>query len=222
VADACPEGAKEGCETQTWTVSSIEFDTHGGASFPQITGATASGSTFTLTAGLTPGSVTYYVNVAGSCGGCSQRRVTASVTIRAPQQPMPDAGPGPAIDLCANAAMLGPGTHAGNTSTYADDSTPPGDCTNGFSAYGPDAFYRYDLTIGQMLTATVTPVGWDAMLYILEGCETASCTAGVDAAGVDGVETTSFTATADGTYHVVVDSPSLSAKGAFSLDVTVQ
>lgn len=222
VADACPEGAKEGCETQTWTVTSIEYDEHAGTDFPRITAASASGSTFMLTAGLATGRVTYYVNVSESCDGCAQRRVTASVTISEPIQPTPDSGLGPAIDLCANAAMLGPGTHAGNTSSYADDVTPPGDCTNGFSAFGPDAFYRYDLTAGQMLSATVTPVGWDAMLYLLDGCEASSCTAGVDAAGVDGAETTSFTATADGMYHVVVDSPSLSAKGAFSLNVTVQ
>ncbi|HVK87965.1 MAG TPA: PPC domain-containing protein [Kofleriaceae bacterium] len=228
IDDRCPEGSMPGCETQSWTVTLVEYDEHAGSVFPHLTSAGPSGgNTFAFSAGLTAGSVPITVHASGQCGDdaddACERQVSGSVTINdVDPTPHPDAQNTTAIDTCMNAAAGEVGTQTGDTTSYLDDATPPGSCTNGFSAFGPDAFYRFELTDGQTLTATVTPEGWDAMLYILRGCEPMFCSAGVDNAGSGAPETTTFTAVGGGTYYVVVDSPSLANKGAFTLNVDVQ
>lgn len=228
VNDRCPEGAMPGCETQSWAVTLVEYDEHSGSVFPHLTSAGPSGgNTFAFTAGLTAGNVRITVHASAQCGDDADeicdRQVSGTVTIEdVPTTPHPDAQNTTPIDTCVNAAAGVVGPQTGDTTSYLDDATPAGSCTNGFSAFGPDAFYRFELTDGQTITATVTPQGWDAMLYVLRDCEPMFCDAGVDSAGTGAPETTTYVAVTGGTYYVVVDSPSLANKGAFTLEVDVQ
>ncbi|HEY5923927.1 MAG TPA: hypothetical protein VIV11_19745 [Kofleriaceae bacterium] len=213
VVDSCPEGAHEGCDTQTWKAVSV------GADWPIGMASVLPDGTFEIWSGGA-GEGRVVVEAMANEGFTSSPSLVVQV-LGGPT--MPDAPPPmPTPDLCATAPAITAGTHAGDTTTYLDNSTPPGQCTNGFSAFGGDAFYRVDLTAGQMVTATVTPSGWDAMLYVIEGCMPSTCTAGADAGGPGAPETTTFTAPNDGPYHLVVDSPSQAQHGAFTLVVTIQ
>jgi len=214
IVDKCPEGAHAGCDTQTYTV--VSASASGALYMPMLRGGD-SVEVWAEHAGGGSVSITAMVD-----GSMLQASATKSINVASGPPPIDAPGNMTPIDTCSNAQPITAGTYDGDTTPYYDDATPPGDCTNGFSAFGPDAFYRVELTAGQQLVATVTPSGWDASLYVLSSCTLSSCTAGVDAAGSSGPETTTFTAPSTDTYHVVVDSSSQTQRGPFTLQVTIQ
>jgi hypothetical protein len=214
IVDGCMSGDHEGCDTQTYDVTSATAT--GALNMTFLRGGNTV-EVWTQTGGTGTLSIS-----AIEVGGTYQATASKSITVGSPPPPVDAPSNTAAIDTCTNAMPITAGTYAGDTTTYLDDATPPGDCTNGFSAFGPDAFYRIELAAGQQVTATLTPSGWDASLYVLGMCALNSCTAGVDAAGSGGQETTTFTSTSGGTYHIVVDSSSQTQKGPFSLVVAIQ
>ena len=77
---------------------------------------------------------------------------------------------------------------------------------------------------GQTLTAIATPKaqsGLDLALYLVSSClEVGACLAGVDAAGVEGVETLRWTNTGGSTaVYLIVDSQAAGSRGLFDLEL---
>ena len=99
---------------------------------------------------------------------------------------------------------------------------PPAACA-GWTMTGPESVYAVTLTQGQDVTASLTNVsaGFNPGIYVLGTCDSAAdfCT-GRDrgAAGED--EWVFFTAPADGTYYIVVDSGDPTDAGSFTLELT--
>ncbi len=92
---------------------------------------------------------------------------------------------------------------------------------------GAEPVYVVDLTVGQVLTATVvsdetTPE--DLALYVTDDCSNVrtQCLGGADNEGGTAVpESLTFTATVDGPIYLMVDSFYSNASGDFTLNVTV-
>jgi hypothetical protein len=128
-------------------------------------------------------------------------------------------------DACANAidvtaAALAGVTLYGDTTGYANDLVPsvlPG-CTESPEP-GPDAIYRIDAQAGDTVHATLTPVGWNSALYLIDGCSgTATCLGGDDQFGSSTDEATIAITTAD-TYFLVIDSSTTSGAGCYTLQL---
>lgn len=138
-----------------------------------------------------------------------------------------DAAPAGPPDTCAQAlditaaAMVGTGVVlTGDLTGYANDIQPASTCT-GFTNDGPDAVYVLtNLAAGRTITATVDAPTWDSSVEIVQPCTlTPTCLVGRDAGNPESV---TFTTTAPGTYHVIVDSWDAGAFGAYTLTVRVQ
>lgn len=84
---------------------------------------------------------------------------------------------------------------------------------------GLDAVFRFAVTAGQQITATLQPTGFDGAVYLLTDCS-GQCLDLADDAGVGGTETAVATATVTGDHYVVVDSPS--GAGPYELTVAVE
>jgi len=136
-----------------------------------------------------------------------------------------DAPAGGPPDTCAQAQNITTGalgatgiTVTGNTTGYANDIQPANNCS-GFIADGPDAIYAINVTVGQVITASLTTT-WDSSIELTSTCALAAvCIKGQD----DGdPETFTHTATAAATLYVIVDSWHAGAFGAYSLNVKIQ
>ena len=117
--------------------------------------------------------------------------------------------------------MLANGTTlTGDLTGYANDIQPASACT-GFTNDGPDAVYVLtNLTAGRTITATVDAPGWDSAVEIVQPCTlTPTCLIGRDGGNPESV---TFTTTAAGTYHVIVDSWDVGSFGPYTLTVRVQ
>lgn len=126
-----------------------------------------------------------------------------------------------AIDLTGSMGPEGVVVH-GDTDSYTDSLEPPTSCTSGWGEDGPDAIYRVDVSVGETITAVVTPEGYDASIYILVDCSNPdTCVAGLDTGGDDDSETIEHTAAADTSYYIVVDSWRSSEHGCFTLRISV-
>ena len=93
---------------------------------------------------------------------------------------------------------------------------------------GPDVVYAVDLTAGARLSVRGQASASDIALYLLGPgsptiCDaTAShCVRGVEATGYGEAEVLDYTATAAGTYYLVVDSFTPMRFGDFTLDVSL-
>ena len=99
------------------------------------------------------------------------------------------------------------GVYEGDTTLMADDYSDPSACTS-YSASGNDGVYALDLTAGQTVDVDLeyTTADPDAVLYISDDAAApdTACLDGADA-NVDGTESLSFTAPADGIYYLVID-----------------
>ena len=99
----------------------------------------------------------------------------------------------------------------------------PGAGCTGFDNDGPDAVFALTLPAGKMVTATVTPTGWDAAVEIIQPCAlTPTCLAGKDVGFSGDAETATYSTTASMTLFVVVDSYLATAKGPYALTIRVQ
>jgi hypothetical protein len=116
----------------------------------------------------------------------------------------------------------------GAARNYNDGLQAP-TCT-GFSQPGPDVVYSLTLAQDQAITVTLSSLQatFDGAVALLGPGATAICDAapittcvkGADA-GADGEnETFTYTATAAGTYYILVDAWSAFEGGTFTLDVT--
>ncbi len=124
-------------------------------------------------------------------------------------------------DTCADAeALLSTGNTAGSTTTKSNQLDAAPACgVSGSGTPGPDAWYRIDVTAGDWLYVAVAPDQWDAAL-VLHGpdCTTAAtCLAAVDAHADSTPETLFYRVKTTGTLYVVVDSPSGTEAGDFTL-----
>jgi len=144
--------------------------------------------------------------------------------------PTPDAGPAAAPDTCAmaydlTAAAMQPGgtTITGDNTGYANDTQPSSTCT-GYIPDGPDAIYTVTVSAGHTITATVTPVAWDASIFISSNCVfAAACLIGADDSPLPGgYETVQLAVPSTGTYYVVVESWDPGDYGPYTLDLQVQ
>jgi hypothetical protein len=136
----------------------------------------------------------------------------------------PPAGPpdtcAQALDITALAMQANGATLTGDLTGYSNDIQPDSTCT-GFTNDGPDAVYVLtNLTAGRTITATVDAPAWDSAVEIVQPCNlTPTCLAGRDAGNPESV---TYTTTAAGTFHVIVDSWDPGAFGAYTLTVRVQ
>jgi len=140
----------------------------------------------------------------------------------------------PVGDACldpfeATPSMLGmPLTLTGTLSDFTNDyDLGTGNvCTLSRTA-GPDSVYAVTLTAGQTLTATLVSdemAPEDLALYVTQSCSNVrnQCLGGADnEVGTSTPELLTYTAAADGTYFVFVDSFYVGAAGDFTLNVTV-
>ncbi|RJO67507.1 MAG: hypothetical protein C4523_09240 [Myxococcales bacterium] len=102
---------------------------------------------------------------------------------------------------------------------YANDLTPPADCT-GWAAEGPEKVYRIALDAGETITARVENPGFNAILYLLSECASlAPACVAVDENAAGGEELLVFTAPETGEYFLVVDAGGEDAPGPFTLRV---
>lgn len=126
----------------------------------------------------------------------------------------------PANDACAAATPIARGsTIWGDTTWASNGQTYPiaASCT-GYLLDGGDVFHSIQLAGGVPVTFTVTPdEGYDVALYVMDGCATRQCLAGVDAGLRGERERLVFTPPADGTYVIVVDGAA--GGGTFALEV---
>ena len=166
---------------------------------------------------------------------CAQGQSTVDATVDAPPA---DAGVDAPIDapgsdgrplgndVCAGAEDLTAAasgatgvTVVGDLTGYGNDVEPPQACT-GFVNDGPDAVYVLTVGPGKIVTATLTPQGWDGAVELVQPCvRTPICLAGSD--GGD-PEVATFTTTAAITLYVVVDSWDATSFGPYALNVRVQ
>ena len=90
----------------------------------------------------------------------------------------------PSNDQCSNAAQLPSGSFnlSGATCSAANDMDPSNGTTSaciGYEMDGPDVFYKFNVGVGDSLTASVHG-GWGPGLYVMKSCSGASsdCLAG--------------------------------------------
>ncbi len=117
--------------------------------------------------------------------------------------------------------MQGDTTHA--TNDYSPGSDPS--CT-GFAESGNDLVYSFTAPADGQYVFTLSPVGYDAALYLLGVCPTApdlsigSCTGGSDVPGPGSEETVVVHLTANTSVYIVADGYTAADNGPFTLEVT--
>lgn len=168
---------------------------------------------------------TYYVWVDGYAGGSGTFTLTATT---APAQPLP------ANDTCQAPELVdlafGPQTRTGQTSRALDDVHPdrcvPAGGGSALEVGGPDVVYAVDVPAGRTLVARLTPLDFDGNLYVLDACDARTCRAASDqsfqtAGGVESLEAPNG-GTQPQRLFVVVDSWRATARGAYSLDLSLR
>lgn len=165
---------------------------------------------------------------------------------RLPDATLPDAVPAdahPFLGVCQEAALLpkndtcdtaidlttdaqkpnGVTTYGDTRMYYQNDLEPVTSCAGPFIHDGFDAIYTVLLMTGETLTVTVTPLDFDVSVYLLEACSSsATCAKGRDAAFYGEPETLAFTALAEKTYFLVVDSFSDTESGCYTLHASIE
>lgn len=120
----------------------------------------------------------------------------------------------PTNDLCTNAAQLPSGAFNlnGGTCLAANNMDPgngaPGACI-GYEMDGSDVFYRFNVGVGDTLTAGVHAL-WGPGLYVMKSCSglPADCVAGAYFEDSDLDPSVNVVFTQAGQYFLVVDGPS--------------
>jgi hypothetical protein len=198
-----------------WDASMYVRSTCGTASseaYCNDTGGTggAETRTFPVTSGTT-----YYVFVDGSSSTSKGPYVFDAVLV--PTKPSEKCPGQP-----ATWTVDGNGTHVatftGDTSVLWDDY----DGYNCGSATPPDAVYAVQADTDGLLTVSLAPTGWDAVLYVRSTCATASSELTCqDLGGTSGAETWQVWAASGTTYYVFVDGSYSTSNGPYTLTATL-
>lgn len=116
-----------------------------------------------------------------------------------------------AVPLTANVSV--PGTTLGAAPDYSSSNIyTGGSCTSSLS--GPEVVYTYTSTTAGPVTVAVQPQrGFDVGLAVMSACTATSCIATADPNNNGDQEVITFTATANTTYFIFVDSFSTAAGG---------
>lgn len=142
------------------------------------------------------------------------------------------APPVPANDTCGAAELVelsqGAVTRGGQTLRALDD-VHPAQCADASGVLltldGPDVTYAVDVPSGKTLVAQLTPVAYDAALYVIDACAATTCLAAADqsflAGGAESLEWANGGASARRVI-VVVDSWRAGAAGDFSLGLSLR
>jgi hypothetical protein len=139
----------------------------------------------------------------------------------------------PTNDTCASATPIVIGTPVTGSTAGAQRNYSNGlqaaTCTN-FAQPGPDVVYSLDLTATQVITVTLsnTAATYDGSIALVgpgaaaicDASPITTCVAGADTTFDGQTETFTYTATADGTYYIIVDSFGINEGGTFTLSVT--
>ena len=113
-----------------------------------------------------------------------------------------------ANDLCSNATLLTSPFSVQDVTCYAANdmdpyTAPPGSCV-GNELSGPDLFYELTASAGDTLQASLASE-WGAGLYLIDGCATPNCLAGLYAEDGRVLPSLEYEFPAPGTYYLVVD-----------------
>lgn len=131
--------------------------------------------------------------------------------------------PPPVDDTCDGALALErctSGTLSGDLTPYANNYDPgSGGCTDGFPEAGKDQVKLLNLQAGDVVNLSYTQLNADAAVYIITDCANpaGSCVVGADATVTGQAETINWTATAGGTYYLILDCYGTDAGGAYTL-----
>jgi hypothetical protein len=113
-------------------------------------------------------------------------------------------------------------TTYGDTTGYSNDHTPAvSDSCTARTTDGPDAVYEVAANVGETITATMTPEGWDGALYIVQPCSTYVCLAGSDEPTPGWSEAVQLVTELAGPFYVIVDGATAADSGCFTLVVHV-
>jgi hypothetical protein len=173
---------------------------------------------FSLIAAYTvPQTGTYNVKVRGySSSTVGEYKFFVTV----PQPPPPN-------DVCGGAIVIERCTQAsltGDLAPYTNNYDPgSGGCADGYPEAGKDETYKVDLLTGDILDMTYTQLSADAAFYVVTDCANVpgTCVAGADATFSGQPEVISYTATADGTYYIILDCYGTNTGGAWTWTYTI-
>jgi hypothetical protein len=130
-------------------------------------------------------------------------------------EPRSDTCQPPELEDLDLVAQTGGQTVCGSTT---GNTTALSGCT-GAPQPAADSIFRFAASTGQLITATLRPMGFNGAVYLLTDCS-GQCLAIADALGVGGTESVQFTATTTGDHYAVVDSGT--GTGAYELTVAVE
>lgn len=134
--------------------------------------------------------------------------------------------PPPENDTCAGALVIErctTGAITGDLTPYTNNYDPTSSGCTGFSALGKDEVYKVDLQVGDVLDMSYTQLSADASFYVVTDCSNVlgSCVAGADDTVTGQAEVISYTATAAGTYYIILDCYGTATGGAYTWTYTV-
>lgn len=131
--------------------------------------------------------------------------------------------PPPPDDTCDGAGVLDrctSGSINGDLTPYANNYDPgSGGCASGYPEAGKDQVIRLDLQAGDVVNLSYTQFNNDAAIYIITDCSnpSGSCVVGADDTVTGDPEVINWTATASGTYYLILDCYGTNMGGAYSL-----
>ncbi len=130
----------------------------------------------------------------------------------------------PANDTCATAIAVSCGDSLVGSNVLAnDDYTFTAAGCSGFASQGPDVVYSFTTPVSRDVSITMDPDAFDLGLYVVTDCNDpeGSCVVGQDSGGSGTAEIANFTAAANTTYYIIVDTFSLSGAPGDSFTLTV-
>jgi len=131
--------------------------------------------------------------------------------------------PPPVDDTCDGAGAwerCTSGSATGDLTPYHNNYDPgSGGCSSGFSEAGKDQVVKFDLQAGDVVNISYTQLNADAAIYIITDCANpvGSCVVGADDTVTGDAEVINWTATASGTYYLILDCYGTDMGGAYTL-----
>jgi hypothetical protein len=127
-------------------------------------------------------------------------------------------GPPPANDTCATAITLTPPQEVQGTTRQAANDVQFAARNCLYASAGPDVFYRVTIPAHRTVVAVLTSTA-DLGLYLVDGCDTLCCWAGMDRYASPEVLLHTNPTGSDQTLYLGVDSSSGFREGDFTLQV---
>jgi hypothetical protein len=128
-------------------------------------------------------------------------------------------------DDCATATEIpfGGGNFSGDLDLYQNDYDPGASGCTGVAESGKDGVYVAFFGCSEGLEFWLSPVGFDAAIYVVTDCNdiAGTCIAGADLAGVGGGESLICLPPQYGTYYIIVDAREPNAGGLYTLDASL-